>query len=94
MSDDIVVYGKTKEEHDIAFRNVLKILRDKNLSLNKNCAFSKTSITSLGHKLTFKGLLPQACQIEAVQKTQKSVKEVKSFLGIANLCSKFNCTTA
>ncbi|XP_062569364.1 uncharacterized protein K02A2.6-like [Saccostrea cucullata] len=35
ISDDIIVFGKTKEEHDKALREVFNKLRESNLTLNK-----------------------------------------------------------
>ncbi|MES9880447.1 MAG: RNase H-like domain-containing protein [Sedimenticola sp.] len=92
VSDDIIVYGKTRAEHDAALRNVLQRLRDKNLTLNRDkCDFCKTSLTYMGHTLTGEGLMPQNSKIEAVLNTKppKNVKEVKSFLGLVNFSAKF-----
>jgi hypothetical protein len=45
----------------------------------------------MGHTVTAEGLMPQESKIEAVLNTTppQNVKEVKSFLGLLNYCSKF-----
>ena len=92
ISDDIIIYGKNKEEHNTALRNVLQRLREKNLTLNKDkCVFSQNKITFMGHTLTSEGLLPHQDKKKAVLETQapSSSKECKSFLGLVSYCSKF-----
>ena len=56
ISDDIIIFARTQEEHDQILQKVLQRLRDKNLSLNANkCIFSKDSILFMGHTLTSAG---------------------------------------
>jgi transposase InsO family protein len=86
------VYASTREEHDATLRKVLQRLRDKNLTLNKEkCEFCRTTMKFMGHTVTAEGLMPQESKIEAVLNTAppQNVKEVKSFLGLLNYCSKF-----
>ena len=92
ISDDIIIYAKTQEEHDQILRKVLQRLRDKNLTLNPDkCIFSRDSISFMGHTLTSEGLKPQDSKIQAVLQTERptNVKELKSFLGLVSYCSKF-----
>ena len=52
ISDDIIVFGKGKDEHDKNLRGVLQRLKDNNLRLNKDkCEFSKSEIGLYGHAL-------------------------------------------
>ena len=45
FSDDILVHGKTKQEHDENLKQVLQRLTEKNLTLNPNkCQFRMRSI--------------------------------------------------
>ena len=92
ISDDIIIYAKTQEEHDQILRKVLQRLRDKNVSLNGDKRiFSGDSISFMGHTLTSEGLKPQDSKIQAVLQTERpsNVKELKSFLGLVSYCSKF-----
>lgn len=48
--DDIVVYGRSKNEHDNRLHAVLKSLKDKSIALNEEkCVYGVPSIEFLGH---------------------------------------------
>ena len=54
--DDILVYTKTQEEHDIHLEAVLKRIQKSGVTLNpEKCEFSKSSLTFLGHVVTNTG---------------------------------------
>ena len=43
--DDVLVWGRSKEEHDERLRKVLEVIRDNNVKLNKQkCKFAQTDI--------------------------------------------------
>ena len=47
--DDIIVWGKTIEEHDQRLKAVLETIRRANLKLNKSeCVFGEHELTFLG----------------------------------------------
>ena len=49
ISDDILVSGKTHEEHDQNLRTVFQRLREKGLTLNKSkCKYSKDRLEFFG----------------------------------------------
>ena len=51
--DDIVVWGRTREEHDARLKRALATVRRSGLKLNeKKCVFGVTELTYLGEKLT------------------------------------------
>ena len=59
FSDDILVYGQNKADHDSNLKNVFQRLREKNLTLNANkFKFRQTSIEFLGHIFTAEGMNP------------------------------------
>ena len=48
-SDDILIYGKTQEEHDRTLKKVFTRLKEKNLTLNRiKCEFNKDTIEFYG----------------------------------------------
>ena len=56
MSDDIIVYGKTKAEHNRNLRNVFVRLRESNITLNrKKCEFNCNRVEILRVHLQRKG---------------------------------------
>lgn len=57
VMDDILLWGRTKEEHDHHLTLLLSRCRDYNLRLNlKKCTFLQTEVRYLGHILTTQGL--------------------------------------
>jgi hypothetical protein len=83
--DDILIYSKTKEEHEKHLRMVLKILREHKLytKLSK-CIFYKKKIHYLGHIILAYGITVDPEKIEAIRGwiVPRTAIEVKSFMGI------------
>lgn len=65
--DDIVVYGKTFEQHNERLRNVFKRLRQHNLKVKlSTCQFLRSEILFLGHRVTKNCLSPDSTKVQAV----------------------------
>ena len=59
ICDDILIAGKTEEEHDKNLRKCLTILRDNNLTLNeKKCVWKQPEINFYGHNISAQGIKP------------------------------------
>ena len=66
--DDILVSGKSVEEHLQNLHAVLTKLEEAGLRLKcEKCSFLMPSVEYLGYKITEKGLQPTAEKVEAVQ---------------------------
>ncbi|KAK9675156.1 Reverse transcriptase (RNA-dependent DNA polymerase), partial [Popillia japonica] len=92
VSDDILVFGKSQEEHDVALESVLERLKQSGLTLNeRKCAFMKTSIHFLGFIFSDKGIAPDPKKVEAINNLDppKNPSEVRSLLGMFNYVGKF-----
>ena len=92
ISDDIIVYGCTQEEHDRKLERVLQRLDELNLTLKKEkCIFSVPKLVFSGFTLSGEGISPVVTKVDAVRnfKTPESVADVRSFLGLVNYCSRF-----
>ena len=90
--DDILVYSRTKEEHLGHLRKVLGLLRANKLyAKQEKCEFLKTEITYLGHVIGPLGISMDPEKIKAIRDwpPPKNVKELQSFLGLANYYRKF-----
>ena len=92
LIDDILVYGRTQEEHDERLSEVLSNLQEAGLTLNKDkCKFSQTRVSFLGHIVDDCGVRPDPDKILAIQNIPPptNVRENRRFLGTVNQMSKF-----
>ena len=65
--DDIVVWGRTRHEHDARLKRALATVRRSGLKLNeKNCVFGVTELTCLGEKLTHQGIKPDPDKVAGI----------------------------
>lgn len=90
--DDIIIFGKSIEEHDKFLNKVLKCLNENNFRININkCIFLKPSINYLGHIISEYGIQPDPKNIEALEKIEepRTIKQVQSFLGAVNFYTSF-----
>ncbi|KAF9760552.1 Retrovirus-related Pol polyprotein from transposon, partial [Nosema granulosis] len=90
--DDIVIYSKTKEEHSRHVKEVIQTVEEFGLTLNKaKCEFGKTEIKVLGHVVNGEGVKIDPDRIEAIKRLEipKTKKELESFLGMINYCTRF-----
>ena len=91
-TDDIIIFSKSIDENLTHLEEVFIILREANVKLNpKKCNFVKQPIEYLGHVVTPEGIFPDPCKGEGVENfaTPASLKELKSFLGLANYYRRF-----
>ena len=59
LYDDIVVYGRTQQEHDIVLAQVLQRLKDCGLTLGlPKCQFDRHEIEFFSTKFSAKGMSP------------------------------------
>lgn len=92
ISDDIIVHGRTQEEHDRRLRSLLLRLRQCNARLNKDkCSFSQKSISFYGHIFGGQGIRADPKKIEAIVKSAAPTNpsEVRSLLGMAQYMARF-----
>ena len=93
LSDDVLIYGKTKEEHDQRLKAVLEKLKEKEVTLNpQKCEFEKQSLKFLGHVLDNRGVRPDPDKMSAIREMQppRNVSELRRFLGMINQLGKFS----
>ena len=92
VSDDILIHGKTKVEHDERLKRVTKRLEEKKLTINlKKNQICQTKVNFFGLIIGAEGLEMDPSKIEAVLNCDKpsTVSEVRSFLGMTTYCSRF-----
>ncbi|KAF6026932.1 hypothetical protein EB796_014759 [Bugula neritina] len=91
--DDVCIWGKSQEEHDSRVRAVLRRMVDAGMTLNvEKCKFSRSSIKFLGHVISSSGIRANPEAVQGIESfaTPTCVKDVRSFLGMANQLSKFS----
>ncbi|XP_057703686.1 uncharacterized protein LOC130922736 [Corythoichthys intestinalis] len=90
--DDIIVFSKTLEEHEIRLAKVLERLRENGLKLSpEKCRFFQTSVRYLGHIVSRNGVETDPTKIEALKTWPKpqTLKELRSFLGFAGYYRRY-----
>jgi hypothetical protein len=90
--DDILIYSKTKEEHERHLRLVLSALRKNQFyGKLKKCAFWLSEVAFLGHVISQQGIAVDPKNVAAVVewKRPSSVSEIRSFLGLAGYYRRF-----
>ena len=90
--DDILVMSRTPEEHEQHLRIVLQILRENGLKAKlSKCEFNKAELHFLGHVIGKDGVAVDPAKIAVIEKwpLPKSLKELQSFVGLANYFKKF-----
>ena len=92
MMDDVLVHGRTQEEHDQSLDKVLKRMTEVGLTLNREkCHFSQNQVKFLGQIIDRDGVHPDSEKVQAIQKfqTPRNVGDIRRFLGMCNHLSKF-----
>lgn len=90
--DDVIVSGKTLEEHDVAFNKVIEQARKHNLKFNPDKVQYRTqSVKFMGLVVSKNEISPQANHIEAIVKypSPNNRNELLRFLGLVKYICKF-----
>ena len=90
--DDMLIHGRTEEEHQQRLTAVLKRCQEVHLTLNKEkCQFGVPQVTYLGHCISADGITPDENRVKAIlaMPPPKDKKGVERLLGTLNYVSKF-----
>ena len=90
--DDILVSGRTVEEHLKNLEEVLRRLQLHGLRLKKDkCSFLQSSVEYLGHQVDAQGVHTSQKKVKAIlnARTPQNLAELCSFLGMLNFYTKF-----
>lgn len=90
--DDIIIFSETFEEHQQRLQEVLSKISEAGLKISpKKCKLFQKKVKFLGHVVSEEGVSPDPEKIEAVKSwsTPTTVKELRSFLGLASYYRKF-----
>lgn len=90
--DDILIYSRSREEHEQHVREVLALLRHNQLYAKESkCEFFRERVEFLGHLLDASGVHMMYDKVKAITEwpTLTSVADVQSFLGTVGYYRKF-----
>ena len=92
ISDDILVYGSSQEDHDRALASTFQRLRERGLTLNpEKCVYSQSSLGFFGYVFSDQGISADPEKVEEIINLEvpSNASEVRSLLGMTNYCSRF-----
>ena len=90
--DNMLIHGRTEEEHQQRLTAVLKRCQEVHLTLNKEkCQFGVPQVTYLGHCISADGITPDENRVKAIlaMPPPKDKKGVERLLGTLNYVSEF-----
>jgi len=90
--DDILIFSRILEEHIEHVRLVLELLQRGRWQVNfSKCVFAQQQLRYLGHLISEQGVATDPDKVQAVLHwpTPSSVKELRSFLGLAGYYRRF-----
>ena len=93
LVDDVLVSGKTQEEHDRRLMEVLSRLKKAGLTLGREkCEINKRRVKFLGQLVDETGVKPDPDKVRAIRqmKAPSNVSELRRFLGMVTQQSKFS----
>ena len=92
ISDDILIWGNTLEEHNKNLKTLLQRTLDSGLKINPNkYKFAVTNIIFNGHILSAERISPDPEKFKSISQLQvpTNIAEIKSLLGMTNFYNKF-----
>lgn len=90
--DDIIIFGKTFEEHLENLKTILETLQNANFKIQPDKSeFLRTEVEFLGFIVSETGLKPNMKKVECIQKypEPKNLKELRAFLGLSGYYRRF-----
>ena len=93
IADDMIIYGKTDQQHDQHLVNFLEVSRKNTLTLNPDkMQFRLPQVSFFGHQWSARGLSPDPKKIVAVKRMElpQDVEMMRSFLGLVNYLNRFS----
>ena len=92
IMDDIVVYGRSAEEHDENLQNTFEVIKESELKLNKEkCEIKRNKLTYFGHVLSAEGVSPDPEKVKAITDLEAptNVPELHILIGMINYLRRF-----
>lgn len=90
--DDILIFGRTKQEHDLALITVLKRARERNIKFNINkVQIGLKQVRYLGHIFELNSVKPDPERLKAIESLSrpKHKRDLQTFMGVINYLRSF-----
>lgn len=90
--DDLLIVGRTREDHDSVLKKVLDRAREKNVRFNPNkVQIGLEEVKYFGHIFSLNSVKPDPERIEAIKNISrpKNKKDLHTFLGVINYVQMF-----
>ncbi|GJZ54422.1 putative reverse transcriptase domain-containing protein [Tanacetum coccineum] len=90
--DDILIYSKSEEEHEVHLKTILDLLKKEKLYAKfSKCEFWLQEVQFLGHVVNRDGIHVDPSKVESVKNwmTPESPTKIRSFLGLAGYYRRF-----
>jgi hypothetical protein len=90
--DDILVYSAMWDDHLLHLQQVFELLNRDHWKVKISmCSFAQSQVAYLGHVVSSKGVATDPSKIQAIAdwRVPSSIKELRSFLGLAGYYRKF-----
>lgn len=90
--DDLIVFGKTLEEHEQRLLKVITRLEEAGLKLSLDkCQFCRSQVTYVGHIVSEHGIATDPDKVEAVKRWKQptDLSSLQSFLGFCGYYRRF-----
>ena len=90
--DDLLVWGKSEEEHDLKLEKVLQRAEEKDLRFNEDkCKFPKKEVTYVGHLFVTDGLRLSPHKVQAIlnMPAPHDKSSLQGFMALVNYLHKF-----
>ena len=95
--DDVLVFGRDTQEHDMRLEKVLQQIQAAGATLNQEkCQFCKSSLKFLGHLIDQTGIRPDPDKTSAIAEmpTPQNLSDLRRFMGMINQFGKFSSKLA
>lgn len=90
--DDVVVFSKSLQEHINHLKLIFQKIKEFNLKIELDkCEFLSKNVEFLGHVITPEGVSPNPSKLNTIENypIPRTVKEIKSFLGLVGYYRRF-----
>ena len=97
IADDLIISGRTEEEHDTAVIQVLVTARENNVAFNsEKLQFKQKKVNFYGHTITEHGLAPAEDKLKAIKSIRppRNSKDLHTILGMVTYLNRFSVRLA